>query len=283
MRNMQILPTAKRGILAALMLIGGLIVTANSAEQRPLADGHIHYSHDAWAVVSAERAVALIRQAGIVMALVSSSPDEGTQRLYRAAPDLVVPVLRPYRKRGELGTWVRDLAIIDHVEERLKKNVYAGIGEFHVNGADADLPVVRRMVELARQYRIFLHVHSDADAVDRIFKQDPQAVILWAHAGFEPYAVVHAMMKKHKNLRADLSFRSEYFSGGELDPQWLAMFTEFPDRFVLGTDTYTPSRWSSVGEHAEWSQAWIAALPAEIADRIALDNVRELVEWALKK
>ena len=66
-------------------------------------------------------------------------------------------------------------SIIPHVEARLKANTYAGIGEFHVFGADADLPVMRRLVELAKERKIFLHAHSDADAVERIFKQDPQA------------------------------------------------------------------------------------------------------------
>jgi hypothetical protein len=47
---------------------------------------------------------------------------------------------------------VRDETVIPHLEERLKKYRYAAIGEFHVYGADADLPVMRRMVQLAKQH-----------------------------------------------------------------------------------------------------------------------------------
>ena len=79
---------------------------------------------------------------------------------------------------------MRDESIIPYVEERLKRYRYVAIGEFHVFGADADLPVVRRMVQLARERKIFIHIHSDADAVERVFKQDPGARVLWAHAGF---------------------------------------------------------------------------------------------------
>ena len=100
--------------------------------------------------------------------MVSSSSDDGTQKLYAEAPDLVVPSLRPYRKRGELSTWVRDETVIAHVEERLKKYRYAAIGEFHVYGADADLPVMRRMVQLAKQHGLWLHLHGDSDAVERV-------------------------------------------------------------------------------------------------------------------
>ncbi len=56
---------------------------------------------------------------------------------------------------------------------------------------------------------------------------------------------------------------------------------EFPDRFMLGTDTYTPDRWSDVGAHAQWSRAWLSELPPEIADRIATGNARALADWTL--
>src|ERR1700694_3126170 len=98
-------------------------------------------------------------------------------------PDLFVPVLRPYRKRGELSTWMKDPEALRYVEELLPKARYVSIGEFHLNGADADLPIPRRIVELAKQHGLFLQAHSDADAVERIFKQDAGARALWAHAG----------------------------------------------------------------------------------------------------
>ena len=41
------------------------------------------------------------------------------------------------------------------------------------------------MVELARQHKLVLHAHSDDDAINRLFVQDPQARILWAHSGFD--------------------------------------------------------------------------------------------------
>ena len=64
---------------------------ARSAEL-PVIDAHIHYSHDAWDTIPPEKAVAILRKAGLRKALVSSSSDEGTQKLYAIAPDLVVPV-----------------------------------------------------------------------------------------------------------------------------------------------------------------------------------------------
>ena len=247
-----------RNVLFAAMLSLAAAVPAAADQSRPIVDAHIHYSHDTWSVVPPPEAIKLLRQAGVRKAFVSSSSDDGTQMLYKAAPDLVVPVLRPYRTRGEIGTWVRDLTIIPHVEARLKTNTYAGIGEFHVFGADADLPVMRRLVELAKERKIFLHAHSDADAVERIFKQDPQARVLWAHSGFDQPDNVRTMLAKHKMLWADLAFRNDYAPGGRLDASWRQLIIDFPDRFMVGTDTPSPERWYYVVEHANFSRKWLA-------------------------
>jgi len=238
----------------------------------PIFDAHLHYSHDAWERLPPKEAVALLRQAGLKRALVSSSSDEGTQKLYAEAPDLVLPSLRPYRSRGEIGSWIRDPTVVDHLESRLQRYRYVAIGEYHVYGADADLPVVRRVVQLAREHKLFLHSHSDADAIERQFRQDPDARILWAHSGFDAPEKVREMLRKHKNLWCDLAFRSDHATMGRVDEGWRAAFLEFPDRFLVGTDTFTPERWHYVVEHARWSRQWLADLPPAVAERIAWKN-----------
>ncbi len=243
-----------------------------SAPTMLLFDAHLHYSHDAWQQLPPKQAVALMRQAGLKRAMVSSSSDEGTQMLYAEAPDLVLPVLRPYRTRGEIGSWMHDSSIVTHLQTRLAKYRYVAIGEYHIYGADADLPVMRRVVQLARQHKLFLHSHSDADAIERQFRQDPGARILWAHSGFEAPDKVREMLRKHKNLWCDLAFRSDHASGAKVDPAWRAAFLEFPERFLLGTDTFTPERWYYVGEHAKWARQWLADLPPEVAQRLAWQN-----------
>jgi len=249
----------------------------------PIFDSHLHYSLDAWEQLPPKAAIALLRQAGLKAAMVSSSSDEGTQKLYAEAPDLVIPVLRPYRNRGELSTWVRDPSIVSHLETRLKTYRYVALGEYHVYGADADLPVVRRVVELAREHQLFLHSHSDADAIERQFQQDPNARILWAHSGFDAPDKVRDMLRRHKNLWCDLAFRSDHAVNGKVDPAWRAAFMEFPDRFMVGTDTFTPERWYFVVEHANWTRQWLADLPSDVAERIAYKNGDALFGQVLKR
>jgi len=260
----------------ACILLAFAAFAARPAEL-PIFDAHVHYSHDAWDVLPPQAAIAILRKAGVKRALVSSAGDDGQQRLAAAAPELIVTELRPYRSRGDVGSWFRDDTVPAYLEERLKKYRYAGIGEFHVYGADADLPVPRRMVQLARQYGLLLHAHSDADAVERLFRQWPEARILWAHSGFDRPERVREMLRKHRNLWCDLAFRTDHGSGGKVDPEWRKAFLEFPGRFMVGTDTYTPERWHYIPEHASWSRAWLADLPAEVAEQIAWKNGEALL------
>jgi hypothetical protein len=270
-------------LLGRLALLAAAWLCAASAARStelPIFDAHIHYSHDAWKAVPPKEAIALLRKAGLRKAMVSSSSDDGTQLLVAEAPDLIVPSLRPYRTRGEIGTWVRDESIVAHLESRLARFRYAAIGEFHVSGADADLPVMRRLVQLAKQYGLLLHLHGDADAVERVFRQDPQARILWAHSGFASPADVRAVLRRHKQLWADLAFRSDPGSAGKVNTEWRAAFEEFPDRFMLGTDTFAPERWWYVTEHAAWARGWLADLPAPLAERIAYRNAEAMLATA---
>ena len=243
-----------------------------SAAELPIFDAHVHYSHDAVELTPPKQAAAILRKAGVKSALVSSSGDEGTQQLLAEAPEIVIPSLRPYRTRGETSSWVRDETVVAFLEDRLRRHRYAAIGEFHLFGADADLPVPRRMVALAKQHRLVLHAHSDADAIERLYAQDPQARVLWAHSGFDRPEKVAEMLRRHKNLWADLAYRNEHGSGGKVAPEWRKLFTEFPDRFMVGTDTFTPERWHYLVEHASWTRAWLTDLPKPLAERLAWRN-----------
>jgi len=271
------------GTFAAGVIALAMAAARADAAELPIFDAHIHFSHDAADQIPLADAVAILRKAGLKGALVSSSNDEGTQKLYEAAPDIVIPELRPYRSRGEIASWVRDETVIDYLEARLKRYRYVAIGEFHLYGADAELPVPRRMVALARQYDLMLHAHSDADAVERLFAQWPQARILWAHSGFDRPEKVREMLRKHAKLWADLAFRTDPASGGKVDAEWRKAFEEFPDRFMVGTDTFTPERWYFIGEHAAWAREWLKDLPPALAERIAWKNGEAVIGAAFAR
>lgn len=264
--------------LSLLLLLG--IVTSSYAAELPLFDAHIHYNHDVWDSLPPNEAVQRLREAGILRALVSSSSDEGTQKLYAAAPDVIVPELRPYRKNGETSTWFHDESVIEYLEARLARYRYVAIGEFHVSGANADLPVVRGIVQLAKQHGLMLHAHSDADAIERLFRHDPQARILWAHAGYEVPSRVRDMLRRYQHLWPELSSRDDVTVNRRLVSDWRELLMEFPERFMIGTDTHSADRWNVIGSHAASVRAWLVELPAEVAERIAYRNGETLLTAA---
>src|SRR3989454_1836991 len=111
-------------VAAAAVLLG----VSPAAAQFPIFDAHIHYSRPDWTAYTPERALSILAQAGVRRAIVSSTPDDGTLMLYDRAPAGIVPFLRPYRTRDDMGSWTRDPAVAAHVEERLNPpNVYRGI------------------------------------------------------------------------------------------------------------------------------------------------------------
>jgi len=260
-----------------VLLSLGFVSSLAMAKDMPIFDAHIHYSHDAVIQVPPKEAASLLRKAGLKKALISSSDDNGTQAIYKEAPDIVVRALRPYRLRGEISTWMYDPTVITYVESRLAKYKYEALGEFHAYGDDIETPVLQRMIALAEKYDLLLHAHSDADAVDRIFKTFPQARVLWAHSGFDRPEEIRETLRKHKNLWSDLAFRNDQASEGKVPDEWRAAFEEFPDRFMVGTDTFAPERWYYIGSHAEYTRGWLKDLPATIAKKIAYENAETML------
>lgn len=251
---------------------------AEDKNDLPIFDAHIHYNHDVWDAISPDDAIRRLRALGIKRMMVSSSGDDGTQRLFEADPNFVVPVLRTYRKKGTIETWMYDETVIPYLKSRLAKYRYAGIGELHLDGEQAYTPVMQEVIGLAKKYNLLLHVHSDAQAVKFIFKQYPEARILWAHAGFEYGVLVGKMMDKHKNLWADLSFRGEIINEGRLMKAWRILLERHPDRFLFGLDTYTPQRWLQLNYAMQWQRDLLNTLTIETAKKIAFENGDRLVK-----
>jgi hypothetical protein len=115
-------------VLAVLSL--GVAPVPGEAEEMPMFDAHIHYGHGDWDTLSPQQALALLERAGVRQALVSSTPDDGTLKLYQADPKRIIPFLRPYRTRGDMGGWHSDPAVQAYVEERLARGATRASASF---------------------------------------------------------------------------------------------------------------------------------------------------------
>jgi hypothetical protein len=252
------------------------VCTAPAAAQSvPVFDAHVHYNLDEGRPLPVADVLALWRKAGIRGVLLTSRPNDGTRELLAAAPPELraVAFARPYIVRSDIQTWFRDPAILAMIERELERGIYRGIGEFHIFGRDADSEGFARFVRLAAQKKLWLHAHCDDYVIERIFALDPRAQVIWAHTGMStPEQRVDELLARHPGLYGELSYRQGIAGSGGLSSEWRALFTKYPDRFLLGSDTWVPQRWPAVPEIIDGYRAWLAALPEDIARRIAWGN-----------
>jgi hypothetical protein len=254
-------------------------ISLSDQQTSALFDAHLHYSRDAWSQYSVPAILATLDRAGIQRALVSSTPNEGTLRLYEAAPGRIVPEVRPYRVSEDVPRWYTEPGIVEYIESELKRpNIpYRGLGEFHIYGDEPKAPFVKRVVDLAVERNLILHAHSDDAAIANLLALNPRVKILWAHTGMStPISTVEKILERYPNLYAELALRSDVSAGGKLDPGWRGLLLKHPDRFLYGTDTWIPSRWEDVVPGAAMARGWMAELPRDVAERIAWRNFEML-------
>ncbi len=245
-----------------------------------LFDGHLHLNWENGFRLPVDEAFALMRANGVTTILATSRPNDGTHALVEAGTKgvRVVPFLRPYRVRSDVQTWSTDATVLTLLEEEFKRGYYVGLGEFHLSGEAAASDVVRRTVEFARRHGLWLHAHVDDAALELLYRHDPNAKIIWAHTGFStPPEKVGAYLRDASDagVRAVVPLR-HHRRRWPLTPEWRSLFETFPDRFVIGSDTWIPQRWQVYGELMEGYRAWLGQLPRAVADRIAHGNGERL-------
>lgn len=267
--------------LVACMLALAVAAPVRAADDPvEIFDAHLHYNWEPKPYYTLDEVLALFRRNRVTGILATSRPNDGTRALVAAKADglWVVPFIRPYRVRADIGTWFNDPSIFALVQAEAKRGFYRGIGEFHLHGDAAASPWVAKTVDFAVANDLFLHAHADDTAVEILFRHDPKARIIWAHTGFSlPAARVEEMLAKYPALWGELSYRSGIVDGGgKLTPEWRALLERRADRFLLGSDTWINERWASYDETMRGYRAWLAQLPPEAARRIANGNARAL-------
>ena len=276
---------ARPTFLAACALAGIAVAATLRAEPLPIFDAHLHYNDEARAPFPLPSVLALFREHGVRTILATSRPNDGTRALAEAAraspasAPRVVPFIRPYRTHADRATWFRDPEIYALIERELARDIgWRGIGEFHVFGsADAGTPQVKRIVDLAVSRGLWLHAHCDEAALEALYRHDPRVKIVWAHSGFTvPPARLAEWLDRHPALVGELSYRYDVTGEGRVTEPWRALFRRYPDRFVLGSDTWINERWSSYGEILALYRGWLAQLPQDVAAAIAHGNGERL-------
>ncbi|MBT3306362.1 MAG: amidohydrolase family protein [Alphaproteobacteria bacterium] len=249
------------------------------AEELPIFDTHMHYSSSAWDVYAPGNILKKLDTANITRALVSSTPDAGTMKLFDIAPGRVVPGLRPYRTRADMARWYEIPAVLAYSKTRLASGHHKALGEIHLYlPKNVETPEMAEYLDMAVARGLIIQPHTDAPVVEALFRMRPNLKILWAHAGFsEPAPVVARMLDQYPNLWAELSYRAtEIHPDDKLDPEWKALLIRHAGRFTIGSDTWEVDRWHAyqglINEHRDW----LKLLPPDVAEKIAYRNANAL-------
>ena len=248
----------------------------------PLFDAHLHYGATDAAQYSPRQIIARLERNGIRHAVVSGTPAAHTAHLYRQAPGRIVPLLGVYRSQDDKIAWVDDATLPERVEAELDKGPWRGIGELHIFAGDRHSPVFRRIIEIATQRKLPLQIHADPAVIDTLYDISPMQAVIWAHAGTFPYPdLVADYLHRYPALMIDLSVRDERIApDGRISDDWYELFVRFPDRFMVGVDTFSLSRWHHLDAAVTTMRHWLKQLPDDVARQLAYDNAAEFFKPA---
>ena len=245
----------------------------------PIFDAHMHYKEAAWQPFPVPTVIELMDKSGVAMALVSSSPDDGTIMLWEYAPKRIVPELRPYHGQAGSSNWTKAPGMLAYLQKRLATYPHRGIGEFHIHSIDPrDRDFLKQVAKLAIDRQIVIHLHSGAKPVQLFYEFEPGLTIIWAHAGMsEPPEVIGPMLERYPNLYTDTSYREHDILGdGDIESRWRDLIMRYPDRFMVGSDTWVNSQWESYEALIELNRHWLSKFPREVAEKIAYRNAEAL-------
>ena len=126
---------------------------------------------------------------------------------------------------------------------------------------------------------------ANLPAFRRLLAHNARAKIVWAHAGWDntgerTVRLMRQLLAGHPNLYMSMKLHSRLpgltipfaFFGG-IQEEWLALFREFPDRFVIGSDSFYDE---DPGDHLNPIRDFVNALPVELSRKIARENAIEL-------
>lgn len=281
----------RRAAVAWALALGWASLAQAADYSGPLLDAHLHYNVEAvQGPHPISDVLARMQRNGVRAIVANSRPNDGTKALVEArtqtdaAGVTVVPFIRLYRNRADYDNWYRDESIYEMVQAEFTRGTargpYRGIGEFHLyDSRNANGPVARKLMAFAEDKQLAVLAHVDDVAVDLLMANAPskgqKLRLIWAHTGIggTPVERVEAMLARYPLLMGELSYRPGLTcEGGLLCPAWRALLLRYPDRFLIGSDTWINPRWQQYDELMQGYRRWLGDLPPEVARQIAWDN-----------
>jgi predicted TIM-barrel fold metal-dependent hydrolase len=132
-------------------------------------------------------------------------------------------------------------------------------------------------------------VPENIAAFERLLSHNPAAKIVWLHNGWDNTGqrtpeLVSRLLAAHPNLFLALKFHHSKFPQNQMvsangpNPAWMAVVRNFPDRFMIGSDSFFASGSSPAGTVFEPSPivGFLGHLPPPMAQRIGTANAQRV-------
>lgn len=127
-------------------------------------------------------------------------------------------------------------------------------------------------------------------AFERLLEHNPQARIIWAHAGWDNTGkrtaqLCKQLLQKHPNLYMSIKLGKGAYEEnnpvsetGEVKKEWLELFEKYPDRFIIGTDQFYVSATMPVKKEKriDSMRRFLDVLPPDLAQQFGITNPRRI-------
>ena len=129
-------------------------------------------------------------------------------------------------------------------------------------------------------------LHANIAAFERLLAHNPRAKIIWAHAGadgtgYRTPELCRRLLLAHANLYMEIKTDPQApgmnypLADGKIKPEWFKLFTDFSDRFMMGSDQHYPE--PKVQEQ-RWQELVLLfnQLPSDVRHKIGTENVAHI-------
>jgi hypothetical protein len=257
-----------------LAILSISIFRTEASEPAPLFDMHLHYNQSHQSDWRVEQIIEILTTNHVQHAAITSIPPELSLKLHKRDPKHILPILGLYQREEDKQHWQLNPGLVKKLALNLQQHKWSAIGEIHLFAPNRKSPVFQSILKLANQYQLPLILHTDPTVIDSVYSQFPKAKIIWAHAGVYPFPeLLRDYLERYSELMIDLSMRNKRIApDGELTEAWELLFLEYPERFMVGVDTFTSQRWHEYGQVNKETRDWLGQLPEDIAQKIKMTN-----------
>ena len=153
--------------------------------------------------------------------------------------------------------------------------------DIHMEAVPKAMPLPAGLIQPPNQSPL----HANIPAFERLLAHNPRARILWAHGGWDNTGartpeMERRLLRAHPNLYMEIKIDPLAFgknspidpASGKLKPDWLALFKEFPDRFVVGSDQHYGLHEDSGPQRWQTTIHMVNQLPDGVRQKIASEN-----------